>query len=352
MNGPQERTLANAATFGDPGSRAPRSPGPYDQPGLEDDGVTLGSLVDIGVRYRWLILASALLALALTSAYLLTRERTYTSSASFVPQKGRSQPSNVAGIAAQLGVNLPTTGDAVESPAFYAELLATNEVLGAVVDSVFEFTTDGRRLSANLEEWLRAKGPTPAARRVDAIERMRRRIGAVVRPRSGIVHLSVSAPHPELAAAISGQIIAELNRFNLERRRSQAVAEREFTERRLRQVTDELRESERALQRFLEGNRSYRSSPLLSLTHDRLTRDNAFKQELYSSMLQAHEQAKIEQVRDTPVITVVERPTVPVKPDSRRILASGFLALVFGALVGLVLGISRQALQGRRAVPR
>ncbi len=52
---------------------------------------------------------------------------------------------------------------------------------------------------------------------------------------------------------------------------------------------------------------------------------------MYTTLLQDYEQAKIDAVRDTPVITVVAPPYVPVFPDSRRL---GTLTIV-GAFIGV-----------------
>jgi uncharacterized protein involved in exopolysaccharide biosynthesis len=45
-------------------------------------------------------------------------------------------------------------------------------------------------------------------------------------------------------------------------------------------------------------------------------------------LAQAYEQARIEEVRDTPVITVIEAPMLPARPDPRpfgRAIAAGLL---------------------------
>ena len=69
----------------------------------------------------------------------------------------------------------------------------------------------------------------------------------------------------------------------------------------------------------------------------------------HPALLQSYEQARIGEVRDTPVITVVGPPVEPALPDSRLAVAKAFLAGVVGFLVALVvLSIRRMGLSRRR----
>ncbi len=47
-------------------------------------------------------------------------------------------------------------------------------------------------------------------------------------------------------------------------------------------------------------------SPLFE--HDRLERPVSMRQELVTAMAQAYEQARVDEVRNTPVITVIDQP--------------------------------------------
>ncbi|HEX5635067.1 MAG TPA: hypothetical protein VFX50_17610, partial [Gemmatimonadales bacterium] len=64
------------------------------------------------------------------------------------------------------------------------------------------------------------------------------------------------------------------------------------------------------------------------------------------SLRQAYEQARLEEVRDTPTITVVEDALLPARPDSRKLVQKLALALA----VGLLFGAFAVLWQERRAV--
>jgi uncharacterized protein involved in exopolysaccharide biosynthesis len=157
--------------------------------------------------------------------------------------------------------------------------------------------------------------------------------------KSGLVRIELQLPDAVMSRDVIRAVIAEVDSFNLKSRQSQASQERRFTEQRLAEAQTEKRRAEDELQAFLQRNRDFRSSPQLSFAYDRLADNVALRQQLYTSIAQAFEQARIEEVRDTPVITVVEAPMLPARPDQspygRAITACVLLALVAARLLAL-----------------
>lgn len=73
------------------------------------------------------------------------------------------------------------------------------------------------------------------------------------------------------------------------------------------------------------------------------------QQQVFTSLNQAYEQTRIDEVRDSPVITVVERPEVPVLPDRRRLMLKGILALMVGGMLGIFVAFGREfMIRGRQ----
>jgi uncharacterized protein involved in exopolysaccharide biosynthesis len=315
----------------------PMSPSPVEP--TEPGEVSLLAIVNVLLRHRGLIAGTALLLAVVVSGAILLLPRTYTAEATLTPQSRRTT-SNLSGLAAQFGLALPGA-DGGQSPAFYADLLSSHQILGQVVDTKFEYPSDTGVVRGTLVQIYRAKGDTPALRRDAAIRRLAESVEATTVQKTGVIELAVEARHPVLAQLISQRLIALLDQYNLHTRQSQAAAERRFTEQRLDEVRRDLRAAEDALQRFLQRNRDYRNSPELAFQQERLKREVTLEQQLFSTLAEAFEQAKIEEVRDTPVITVVEPPEAPVRPDRRGLLRNGLLALVLGAFLGMALAIGR-----------
>lgn len=57
----------------------------------------------------------------------------------------------------------------------------------------------------------------------------------------------------------------------------------------------------------------------------------------------------MDEARDTPVITVIERPSLPARADGRGRTKFGLLAIFLGSLTAVGIGFARDALERRRA---
>lgn len=103
----------------------------------DGEGISLIALVNMLLRQRGLILGTILVVVVLAVTARLALPPTYTTSASFMPQSANVQASRLAGLAAQFGFSLPT-GEAGQSPRFYAGLLETDYLLREVVSTPYE----------------------------------------------------------------------------------------------------------------------------------------------------------------------------------------------------------------------
>ena len=295
------------------------------------------------MRHRVLVLGTAGIVVLAVAAKLLLSPRVYTTESSFIPQSN-SPTSNFSGIAAQIGIALPMS-EPGRSPEFYASLITSRQVLGAVVDTPFVVPGTG---PITLVEHYESPGETPALRREEAITSLERNLGTTVDATSGVVELRATATDPALSLMINQRVLDLVNQFNLHTRQSQAAMERRFTEGRLEEVRGELREAEDRQQRFLQRNRDYQNSPELLFQSERLQREVEFRQQLYTVLAESYERAKIDEVRDTPVITVVERPELPARPDRRGLVKWGLVSLILGLILGSILALIREALARTR----
>jgi len=286
------------------------------------------------LRRRLLIGRLSLVCGILVLIVTLAQPRHYTATSSFLPQSSNKN-SSLAGLAAQFGVAVAAGSDAAQSPAFYSDLLRSRSILQQVVQSPYELagTARGGRMLTDVFE---VTGDS-ATRLYRAIERLRKSIKTNVSS-TGVVRLDVRASRPDLAQRVNERLLDAITRFNLERRQSQAAAERRFTGRRLEEISASLHAAEYALAEFHQQNRGM-LSPLLRLQEDRLQRAVGMQQQIYTTIAESHEQAKIEEVRDTPVLTIVEQPVAPVGPDSRDTIIRTLLGVIFGAVMGMSLAL-------------
>lgn len=294
------------------------------------DDVTLLALANGLLRHRHLVLLGALAGLVVGAADAVRAARAHTAATRFVARTG-GRTASLGALAQQLGLSVPVA-DQAESPQFFADLVTTQPVLEALARTALRDATGATR--PLVERWAGGAAPEQVAR---TVAQLRKRVTATAAAKTGVITVSATAGDDTLATAIAARTVAIVDSLNRTARRSQASAERRFTEQRVDSARRELRTAEAALESFLARNRDIRDAPALLFTNDRLAREVALRQQVYVTLSQAFEQARIDEVRDTPVLTVIEPPV----PAGRRGALAHTQALVAftlgGALVGLVL---------------
>jgi len=305
---------------------------------------TVGTLL---LRSRWRIarwaLAGGLIALAL----VWNRPALYRASTAFIPQGADPARSGLASLAGQFGVAMPAGGGQSLSPDFYLRLLKSREMLGQLArDTVVVPELGARRVA--VEDLLEIPAGTPKQREEAAIEILSRRITAGSNKATAVVEFGVGMEWPSVSLGMVNTMLQSVNEFNQRTRRDQAASERKFLENRLAVATTELRAAEDRLQGFLQGNRSY-ESPDLQFQRQRLERDVALRQQVFTSITQSFEEVRMREVRDTPSITIVDQPDVPTKPEPRGRGARILAGVMLGALGCALFVVARDAMAKRRA---
>jgi uncharacterized protein involved in exopolysaccharide biosynthesis len=106
--------------------------------------------------------------------------------------------------------------------------------------------------------------------------------------------------------------------------------------------------AEDALLAFLVQNRRYQDSPQLSFEYNRLQRRVEQQQQLYTSILTAYEQARIEEVRNTPVITVLDSPEGTARRSGSTIL-NVVLGIVLGFVAAVIIAMAMEFVSNLRS---
>jgi uncharacterized protein involved in exopolysaccharide biosynthesis len=281
-------------------------------------------------RYR-LVLGAPLAGALLTSIAVLVMRPTYEATASFVPENQTPSrlPSGLAGIASQLGVNLTT--QASRSPAFYADLLRSRQILSDVLGTKIGATPASD--SITISDLYGIAGPTPERRMDEGVKALRKRITVAVDQRTDVVKVAVEAPSPIGARDVLQVLLDHLADFDLHTRQSSAGERRAFIEGRVASAQQELQKAEGELRTFYEGNRQWQTSPSLRFEEQRLNRQVTVQEELYLTLRREYETARIEEVNNTPVLTIIDHPEVPgsrIRP--RRTITVILVTLVVGIL--------------------
>ncbi len=308
-------------------------------PGPLDGDISLLELI-IPLLRRWRLIAGVTFAGAVVAAVVLLLQRpVYTGTTTFTPENPTPSGltgglAGLAGLAGQLGITVmsPTS----VSPDFFSGVLHSREILQATLESEFPDPSAAPPKAAHqLIDILHIEGRSPEVRLEKGVRRLTDRTDIEIDRRTGIISLNVEMPSRELAAQVANRMVDLLNRFNLERRQSQSREERRFSGDRLATAERELRAAEQAHLAFLQRNRAYSDSPLLSFEANRLSRDVQLKQEVFLTLTKTYEQARISEVRDTPVLTVIDSAVPPVLRSRPRRLLGTLIAALLAAIVGV-----------------
>jgi uncharacterized protein involved in exopolysaccharide biosynthesis len=298
--------------------------------------ISLLSLCNSVLRHWRIVPATIVVALAVGSLLLLATDTTYVVESSFTPEGSESPLHAQASALQQFGLGIGVVDGA--SLSFYTELLRSRELLKQVVTAEYDVPSEAnasQRRRPDLAAIYGIRESNEHDRIQAAIDELSRNITVSTEPAARMVRLRVRASTPDLARQINRQLLTELNEFDVTRRQGRASAERVFIEERLAEAQLDLVEAESALERFYENNRAYAASPQLSFAAARMERRINLLQEIYLTLSRSHEQIKIDEVRATPLMTVVDPPEWSL-PDIGPPL---WLGLLFWLVVGFGLGV-------------
>jgi len=271
---------------------------------LQEEESSLFALGNALLRNRWRVVRWAGVGAAVAALSVVYSPTLFQASASFVPQGSDVGRSPLGGLAGQLGVTLPASNPSV-SPDFYSSLLQSRELLGHITRDTFIMRELGNRRVAFLDLFKIVPGAASRREKL-GVKLLTELVKPTVDKKTGIVRVELNTRWPTVSLDIVTALIAGVNEYNQRSRQTQAAAERKFLESRLATASADLRAVEDRLEEFLRTNRAFTTSAQLTFENERLKRNLALHQQVFTTLTQAYEDARIREVRDTPVITMVE----------------------------------------------
>lgn len=237
---------------------------------------------------------------------------------------------DLASLASQVGLLAP--GSAGVSPYLVAELASSDTVLDAVAgtaipDSAFRRDRPTGALEAHYD--IQDRDPEKRFRRT--VERLRKQVSTNVSNRSGLVTVTLTDTDPGVAAWLARDVLDRVQHSIGVARASRARAERIFVEARAEAARDSVHAAETALASFLLTNRQTSQSPILQMQESQLRRRVELMLTLFSALQRDLERARADEIRDTPVLTVIAMPVPPIRKSTpiRSLIAVIAFALAF-----------------------
>lgn len=315
------------------------------------DEISLVAFTNVLLRRRWSLIVPVAVCLGVAVVLTVTMHRgEYVAESRFMLESSSDVQLRLGGLAERFGIPL-SEPPGEESLTFYTELLASRELLREAATSTYRFATMpvGRdTIEGSLIEIYGIEAETAQNRIRAAMGMLRESIRTEEQLAAGMLRVETIAPWPDLAVQLNRRLLDLINEFNAERRRTRARAQREFVATQLDTARAELRGAEGKLERFLQQNRRYDDSPQLMFEVRRLQREVGLRQQIYTSLATTYEQARVEEVRNTPVITIVESPERSARPARGNLALNGVLGLILGGLFGTTLALLREHVDRQR----
>ena len=305
--------------------------------------LTLVRLLTALVRRRRLVVVGLVLGALIGLVVGLVTPRTWKTTATFIPTSQGGLPSSLSALASQFSLTLPS-GSPEESPGFYVSLIKSQPIIDSLITSSYQVKKASGRfgwgadtlVTGDLPSVYDVRANTPGIRRALATKLLLKQMDVSADDQTGIVTVHVTTRWAALSASIAQRVLLLVQQFDTRTRQSQAGAERRFAEGRLKESEVALAIAEDSAEAFLLRNRQFNSPSLLQLQLDRLQREVQMRQQVVTGLRQAYEQARLEEARATPQITVIAPGNAPDLPEPRRLP----LKLVLGALLGAVLAMT------------
>lgn len=173
------------------------------------------------------------------------------------------------------------------------------------------------------------------------IEGMRGRISVSQDQESGIVTLTVSMPDARAAAETGKAALQLLKAYVREYRTQKVAADLAYIAQQMGRARREFEAAQNRLAEFRDSNISLTSARAQTEQQELQSQyDLAFN--LYNSLRQQHEQAKLKVQKSTPVFSVLQPVTLPLKKSE----PNRKLIVIVSLLLGLIAGLGWSLLRG------
>ena len=311
----------------------------------EDDVVTISDFFLVIAEQIKLIFLTVFVSVFFSFTYVqFLKIPTYVSSAVILlPQNKTSSLGGLANIASQFGVNVPSAAQAdLSSPSLFPDLVKSRTFAEKILDKKFNTDRHGKELSL-LEIFTNNDNSQNIGRDTlvtQALNSLNEAIEFSSNSSGSFSTLSISIFEPLLAKELAELVLQELQLLN-RYFKSQNVSEKiQFINQRIKSVDVELKKSELLLKVFNEKNRQI-SSPSLQLEQERLERDVEIQKNIFLTLKQQLELAKIEEVQESNVVQVLDRPQIPLNPSNKNLKITLILSTILGFGLGVFLAIIR-----------
>jgi len=151
--------------------------------------------------------------------------------------------------------------------------------------------------------------------------------------KTGIVTITIEVPSPELSRDVVTLALAELDKALAEQTMTKSRQMALFLDSRIKDAKNELSAKEKEYIAFSNISRNYETSldPAIRVQGARLDADLSLDRQVITQLVTQYENAVIQENNDTPVMSVMEHPTLPFQKSSPGRSAMSLAAFILVA---------------------
>jgi len=309
---------------------------PYDS---YDESISLTDIILVLAQQLKIIIITPTIFCFIAIIYtLFFVQPVFESTSKIMSSSGGSSISQATGFAAQLGLNLPIGRSDPEW--VYPEIIKSRTLAREMLNRKFDTKKYG--LQKPLLQILTYGDNKPKDSQDVLIKKgVKALIGMINIKQSGSLYiLTISAFEPFFARDLANALIEELDSHQRKYNKKKTSETRKFIEERISAARVELERAEEVLKVFSDRNRRIENSPALQLERQRLAREVSVLTGVFTTLKQQLETAKIEEVKESDYVVVLDHPEAPLLRSKPRrkftVIIAGLFGIVFGILMGFI----------------
>jgi uncharacterized protein involved in exopolysaccharide biosynthesis len=256
--------------------------------------------------------------------FVKKQPKMYKAASTIILHSTQASGGGLSSFAALAGINLGQQGSK-DISAYIPDILRTRSMMELILDKKWHADLiSGDTAAHSLEYWWKAKPDTTfkdwkERHRDNLVERLRRvkkpYIKYTLTENKGLAILATEFEDPRLALEINKFLIEELDKFVADKTRTKSGRTRIFIESRLDEAHRLLLDSQSRLFAFRLRNLQ-REAPTIQMEEQRLQLNYTIQQEQYLALRKQYELARIEELKETEVLELLEPATLPRSPSN------------------------------------
>ncbi len=307
----------------------------------------LDILITLTKNIKLIIFPGAIFGIISSFYVFFIAEPIYTSSSKIMSSSGGGVP-DAFGIAARMGFDIPINESGPKW--VYPEIITSRTLAKKVLRQKFDTEKFGpqKQLIAILSNSPRENKLSQNKLEIITTSQLQSMIKVNENLQTGILSLKVEANEASLAQQVNEKIIQELDAHQRDYNKSKTTETKRFILDRIRNTENELIVAEEKLKDFRDRNRRIENSPALQLEQQRLAREVTVLTGVYTTLKQQLETTKIEEVRDSDYVVILDEPSFPLNKTRPKRLFVIIFSTIIGSVFGIILLFIKESLKDEK----